>query len=84
MKETTYTRTMRTTCGKTISYLKDPGENAKAHSLTGPAFIYPESEGQDPEYYIYGIRYTKAKWQELVNQHKALLVVDSEELEELV
>ena len=82
MRETSYTRTMKTACGKTISYLKDPGMTAKAHSLTGPAFIYPESEGLEPEYYIYGIRYTKTKWQELVNQHKVYLVSDESELEQ--
>ncbi len=73
---------MNTVCGKTITYLKDPGKIAKPHSLTGPAFIYSVEEGKAPEYYLYGIKYTKSKWQELVNQHNSYLISDESELEQ--
>jgi hypothetical protein len=77
MRTSFETKTMRTTCGKTISYvLYGPG-NGKIHSLTGPALIYPESEETASEYYIYGIKYKKDRWQELVNQHKAMPIADA-------
>lgn len=76
MRTSFETKTMRTACGKTISYVLYGPANGKVHSLTGPAFIYPEEENQPSEYYIYGIKYTKARWQELVNQHKAMPLND--------
>jgi len=42
------------------------------HSMEGPALIYPKDDKKASEYYIFGIRYSKSKWQELVNQHKAV------------
>jgi len=49
---------------------------AKMHSMEGPALIYPKDEKKVSEYYIYGIKYSRAKWQELVNQHKATIAVE--------
>lgn len=77
MKESSYVKTMKTVCGKTITYYKEPGEIAKAHSTTGPAFIYPESEGKAPEYYLYGIKYKKADWQALIDQQKSFILEQS-------
>ena len=81
MRTVSIVRTIKTACGKKISYYQEPGCTAKAHSLEGPAVIYPESDNQADEYYIYGIKYSKTRWQELVNQHKASLVVDTGGLE---
>ena len=81
MRSVSITRTMRTTCGKTISYFQEGDGIAKAHSLEGPAFIYSKEENKSPEYYIYGIKYTKQRWQELVNQHKAIPLGDFEATE---
>lgn len=67
---------MTTACGKTVSYYQEAGKNAKAHSFTDPAIVYPESENKAPEYYIYGIKYKKAQWQELVNQQKDIVPSD--------
>ncbi len=78
MRSVSITRTMRTTCGKTISYFQEGDGVAKAHSFEGPAIIYPKEDGLQPEYYIYGVKYTKARWQELVNQHKAMPLRDME------
>lgn len=71
MRTVSITRTIKTVCGKTISYFQQSGEPAKAHSLEGPAVVYSKDDGKSPEYYVYGVRYTKAQWQDLVNQHKA-------------
>jgi hypothetical protein len=76
MRETSYTGTVKTACGKTISYYKEDGSVAKAHSTTGPAFVYPKEDKKAPEYYLYGIKYTKTQWQELINQHKASTQLD--------
>lgn len=77
MKDTGYIRTMSTACGKTISYYKEDGSNAKAHSTAGPAITYPKSDKKSPEYYLYGIKYNKTHWQELVNQHKVPSVAET-------
>lgn len=76
MRREIINKTMKTVCGKTITYLQIEGENAKPHSLEGPAFIYPEEEGKAPEYYINGIRYSKLVWESLVSQAKSSLVGD--------
>lgn len=81
MRTVSIVRKMRTVCGKTITYFQEPGQIAKAHSLEGPAVIYAESDNLPDEYYIYGIKYNKTRWQELVNQHKASLVADTGGLE---
>ena len=64
-------KTMRTVCGKTISYLTEEGKTPKMHSVTGPAIVYSEQENKSPEYYLYGIRYTKQRWKELLTQPTA-------------
>ena len=76
MRTTSYTKTIKTVCGKTISYFKEEGKNPKAHSVEGPAIIYADSENQAPEYYLYGIKYKKAAWQELINLHKDVIPTD--------
>ncbi len=73
MRSTTTYKTMKTACGKTITYMQTTGQNAKPHSMEGPAIIYPESDNTAPEYYINGIKYSKADWQILVAQDKVLL-----------
>lgn len=65
-------KTMKTVCGKTISYLTEEGKTPKMHSATGPALIYSEQENKAPEYYLYGIKYTKQRWKELLTQPKAM------------
>lgn len=76
MKAVTEVKVMKTTCGKTISYLSTGEGVAKVHSATGPAIIYPESENKDPDYYLYGIRYPKARWTELLVLEKATAIND--------
>lgn len=77
MKSVSVVRTITTVCGKTITYLQDPGENAKMHSMTGPALIYPEGEKKSPEYYLFGVKYSKQQWQELVNVTKPTASTDA-------
>jgi hypothetical protein len=73
MRIQTIQRTIKTACGKTISYLQTTGDPlVKAHSAEGPAIIYPEHENLAPEYYLHGIKYTKAKWKEALSQAKAM------------
>lgn len=77
MRTTTVMKTIKTICGKTISYLQETGQIAKAHSTTGPAIIYPKEEKKSPEYYLFGVKYSKAQWQELLNQTKASATTDA-------
>lgn len=70
MKTHSITKTMKTLCGKEVSYLETTGHSNIMHSLTGPAIIYPEIENKIPEYYLFGIKYFKNEWKSLVNQHK--------------
>lgn len=70
MRATTIIRTFNTVCGKTISYMQETGQTAKAHSATGPAIIYSKDEKKVPEYYLFGIKYSKSDWQDLINQTK--------------
>jgi hypothetical protein len=65
------TKTIKTVCGKTITYMQEEGKTAKMHSTTGPALVYSEGENKTSEYYLYGIKYTKQRWKELLTQHKA-------------
>ena len=76
MRAVIINKTMKTVCGKTITYTQRVGENAKPHSLEGPAIIYPEADNLVPEYYINGIKYSKVDWQSLVALDKALLAVE--------
>ena len=77
MKTYTTIRTMNTTCGKTVSYLEIDGQTAKMHSTTGPAVVYSDDESKAPEYYLFGIKYPKLKWKELVNLQKAIPAGDA-------
>lgn len=78
MKTKTTQRTIKTLCGKTLSFIETTGNPIKkAHSTEGPAVIYPESDNLPPEYYLYGIKYTKAKWKELINQSKVVANLDN-------
>ena len=70
MRSTTVIRTINTACGKTVTFLQETGQTAKMHSTTGPAIIYPKDEKKAPEYYLFGIKYSKAAWQDLLNQSK--------------
>lgn len=73
MRIQTKQRTIKTVCGKTISYLQTTGDPVgKAHSTEGPAIIYPEHENIAPEYYLYGVKYTKTKWKEALSQAKTV------------
>ena len=56
MKSITVIRTMKTACGKTITYIQQPDEVGKIHSTEGPAIIYPKEELKAAEYYLYGIK----------------------------
>lgn len=60
-------RTIRTTCGHIIHVIDLPGRNLLPHSTTGPAFIYPNNK---KEYYIYGIKYSKIDWEDLMRHSK--------------
>ena len=46
--------------------------DGKLHSWEGPALKYPKEAGKKPEYYIYGIQYSKEKWLELKNGGEGL------------
>lgn len=63
-------RTIRATSGHVIHVIEEEGVLARPHSITGPAFFYPEEEGKSPEYYIHGVKYDKNKWKEIVQQMK--------------
>ena len=65
-------KTINTVCGKTITFIHNEGGRNQMHSTEGPAIIYPESENKAPEYYLFGIKYSKSKWKELLSQSKAL------------
>lgn len=75
MRTKSVVRTINTICGKTISYLQVDGQVSKMHSVDGPALIYAE-EDKAPEYYLYGIRYSKAEWKERLTQKKAIPTTD--------
>lgn len=77
MKIRTTVKTMKTACGKTVSYLCVDGQVNKMHSIEGPAVIYPEADNKASEYYLYGIKYSKAEWKERVSQSKSTVVVES-------
>lgn len=63
-------KTIKTLCGKEVTYLETTGHTNKMHSIEGPAIVYPESENKAPEYYLFGIKYSKNDWKSLINQHK--------------
>ena len=63
---------MKTVCGKEVSYLETTGEPNKMHSTEGPAIVYAEEEKKAPEYYLFGIKYTKIQWKSLLAQSKPM------------
>ena len=76
MRVQTIQRTIKTTCGKTLSFLQTTGEVAKAHSAEGPAIVYPEHENRIPEYYLHGIKRTRAEWKEAISKAKTTVTID--------
>lgn len=54
------TRTLTTPDGRTLTYF-----DGKLHNWDGPAIKHPESSKIKPEYYLYGIPYTKDEWLEI-------------------
>lgn len=76
MKTISIVKTITTVCGKTLTFFQEGDNVAKMHSMEGPAVIYPEDSKKAAEYFIYGIKYSKSRWQSIVTQHKAALVGD--------
>jgi len=76
MKTRIITRTINTVCGKTISYLESEGQANKMHSVDGPALVFPDTDNKAPEYYLYGIKYSKAEWKEKLTKKKTITPAD--------
>lgn len=57
-------RTIRTPEGVVLHIYVEEGKNAVPHSLDGPAIRYPKNMKKQDEYFIYGIQYTRDKWEE--------------------
>jgi len=68
---------MNTACGKTISYLQTDGQPNKMHSTEGPAVVYRKDENKAPEYYLYGVKYSKADWKDRVTFRKSPTPVEA-------
>jgi hypothetical protein len=77
MRTHTTIKTINTLCGKTITYMETTGQVAKMHSTEGPAVVYVKGEVKTPEYYLFGIKYSKNEWKSLITQHKAIPVADA-------
>ena len=76
MRRAIINKSMKTVCGKTITYTQVDGQNPKPHSLDGPAIIYPKEEMRADEYYLHGVKYSKADWQSIVSQYKNVDPID--------
>lgn len=76
MRTRSIVKVMNTVCGKTISFLQTDGHPNKMHSVERPAVIYPEMDNKSPEYYLYGIKYSKADWKERLSQRKTMLTTE--------
>lgn len=76
MRTRSVVKTMNTVCGKTISFLQTDGQPNKMHSVDGPALVYSDADNKAPEYYLYGIKYSKAEWKERLTQKKVLAPAD--------
>lgn len=63
-------RTMKTLDGIVLELYKEDGKNAVPHSMDGPAIKYPKSMKRADEYFIYGIQYTKERWEEARDSSK--------------
>lgn len=72
MRHRSAIKTFKSVCGKTITYIETEGQGNKMHSTEGPAIIYAEEEKKAPEYYLFGIKYSKAQWKSLLSQSKAV------------
>jgi hypothetical protein len=70
-------KTMKTVCGKSLSYLEATGQPNKMHSTIGPAVTYSKEENKTPEYYLFGIKYSKNEWKSLVNQNKPIPISEA-------
>lgn len=70
MRTRSVVKTMRTVCGKTITFLQTDGQPNKVHSTEGPALVYPDVDNKAPEYYLYGIKYSKADWKDRTSLRK--------------
>lgn len=69
-------KVINTVCGKTISYLEVDGQANKMHSVEGPALVYSDADNKAPEYFLYGIKYSKAEWKERLSQKKTTVPAD--------
>jgi hypothetical protein len=49
--------------GRVIYYFNND-ERRVLHSWDNPAMIYPKDQKKKPEYYLFGERKTKEKWEE--------------------
>ena len=76
MRTRSITKTMNTVCGKTITFLQTEGQPNRMHSADGPALIYSDADNKAPEYYLYGIKYSKAEWKERLSQKKMTVSAD--------
>ena len=72
MRTKSIIKKMKTICGKELSYLETTGEPNKMHSTEGPAIVYAEEEKKAPEYYLFGIKYSKPEWKSLLSQNKPM------------
>lgn len=77
MRSHTTIKTIKTVCGKLISYMQTDNQVAKMHSTEGPALVYSEADNKVSEYYLFGIKYSKNEWKSLINQHKAIPVAEA-------
>lgn len=76
MRTRSTVKVINTVCGKTISYLEVDGQSNKMHSVDGPALVYSEVDNKASEYFLYGIRYSKAEWKERLAQKKTITPAD--------
>jgi hypothetical protein len=76
MRTRSITKTMNTVCGKTITFLQTEGQPNRMHSVDGPALIYSDADNKAPEYYLYGIKYSKAEWKERLTHKRVTVSVD--------
>jgi len=77
MSKIPYYRTITTTTGDTIHIVEIQGENARPHSINGPAWKY--ANGHE-EYYIYGLKYqSQSSWEKTVANYKKSKRVSKED-----
>lgn len=66
-------RIINTTCGHQFVVIDEQRKILKPHSTSRAAAIYPDGT---EEYYLYGIKYEKSVWQQMVKQNKKLYTED--------